>query len=704
MGSVRSGQPLPLRPAGSVPVGPAVTLIETAEGGVTFVWGMAAVCWSEADVAGRRLAAVSLVETKAARHNETARAFGVDPDTLRCWRHDWEVGGIEGLSPQKRGPKGPTKLLPEIARRIKGLRASRRSLRAIAAEVGVSTDTVRRAIAEAPSPESTERPGSDLEPLARPEPRDAERALARAGLLAGAQPVICEGASLPLVGALVILPALAVTGLLESARTVYAHARSAAFYGIESLLLTLVFSALVGEPRAEGLTRLDPPALGRLLGLDRAPEVGTMRRRMEKLAGLRHADQLLMALARHHVAAHPEAMGVLYVDGHVRAYHGGSDLPRAHLARARLAMAATTDCWLADRNGDAVLVWSSPPGQALTGELLDAVTAIRELLGEDARPTIAFDRGGWSPVLFAQLYAAGFHILTYRKGPLKPEPRSGFRSYEVADQWGHPSEYLLADRRVRIAYDKGRRYFACRQVTRLDERTGHQTQIVTTRADVETTEVAVCMFGRWREENLFRFMRPRGLDAMDSYAKTPDDLTRMVPNPAKAAMAKQLAGARAAVTSAKEKTLSDALDGKDAPTSVIDAAKDALASLQERSKAIPAKVPLGEIRPDAVRLDDERKRIHDAVRMATWNAESALARSLGPHYARAEDEAHSLLAETFCASADLEVVGDEVHVRLEPLSAPRRSRAIAAICNELTATETVYPGTKLRLVYSVKGF
>jgi transposase-like protein len=143
MGSVRSGQPLPLRPAGSVPVGPAVTLIETAEGGVTFVWGMAAVCWSEADVAGRRLAAVSLVETKAARHNETARAFGVDPDTLRCWRHDWEVGGIEGLSPQKRGPKGPTKLLPEIARRIKGLRASRRSLRAIAAEVGVSTDTVR---------------------------------------------------------------------------------------------------------------------------------------------------------------------------------------------------------------------------------------------------------------------------------------------------------------------------------------------------------------------------------------------------------------------------------------------------------------------------------------------------------------------------------------------------------------------------------
>jgi hypothetical protein len=105
-----------------------------------------------------------------------------------------------------------------------------------------------------------------------------------------------------------------------------------------------------------------------------------------------------------------------------------------------------------------------------------------------------------------------------------------------------------------------------------------------------------------------------------------------------------------------------------------------------------------------MRLDDERKRLHDAVRMATWNAEHALARALGPHYARAEDEAHSLLSEAFSASADLEIIDDELHVRLEPLSAPRRSRAIAALCKELTATETIYPGTNLRIVYSVKGY
>ena len=115
-------------------------------------------------------------------------------------------------------------------------------------------------------------------------------------------------------------------------------------------------------------------------------------------------------------------------------------------------------------------------------------------------------------------------------------------------------------------------------------------------------------------------------------------------------------------------------------------------------------VALGEVRPGAMRLADERKRLHDAVRMAIWNAEHTLAAALGAHYARAEDEAHSLPAEACSASADLEVIGDELHVRLEALSAPRRSRTIAALCAELNAAETIYPGTELRLVYSVKGY
>ena len=103
-----------------------------------------------------------------------------------------------------------------------------------------------------------------------------------------------------------------------------------------------------------------------------------------------------------------------------------------------------------------------------------------------------------------------------------------------------------------------------------------------------------------------------------------------------------------------------------------------------------------------MRVDPERKRIHDAIRMATYNAESALARALTPHYPRAQDEARSLLREAFRTPADLQIIGTELHVTITPLTAPRRTRAITALCNELTATRTRYPGTNLTLLYTTK--
>ena len=141
----------------------------------------------------------------------------------------------------------------EIRRR----RASGTTMEEVAAAVGVSRNSVSRALAAGEQAAPVEEEEDDeraLVPLAPPEPRTEEREAARCGALAGAAPVTCEGGSLPLAGALVILPALAATGLLDVANEVYGRAR-AAFYGLGSLLLTIVFAALVGEPRAEGGVR-----------------------------------------------------------------------------------------------------------------------------------------------------------------------------------------------------------------------------------------------------------------------------------------------------------------------------------------------------------------------------------------------------------------------------------------------------------------
>ncbi len=390
----------------------------------------------------------------------------------------------------------------------------------------------------------------------------------------------------------------------------------------------------------------------------------------------------------------------------MRAYHGGRELPKAHVARIRLSMPAELDTWVSDANGDGVLVWTAQPGASLVGELRIVTEKLRQLLGKDARPTICFDRGGWSPKLFAQLHASGFDVLTYRKKPAPSELRSAFSPRTYLDALGHRHVYWLSDRAVRLSYDAGKHRFACRQITRLDPTSGHQSQVITTRGDVDPAAIAHMMFGRWRQENFFRYMRAHfGLDALDTYATIKDDLTRRSTNPARKDADRALRDARLVLTKANAHEGQSSIAGRRPSRVILEAfaaAQGEVDRLAKAAKAIPAKVPLATARPDAVRLAPERKRIFDAVRMATYNAESELARMLGPHYARAEDEARTLLREAFRAPADLEVIGNELHVRIAALSAPRRTRAIAALCEELTATKTTYPATNLTLVYSVK--
>ncbi len=129
-----------------------------------------------------------------------------------------------------------------------------------------------------------------------------------------------------------------------------------------------------------------------------------------------------------------------------------------------------------------------------------------------------------------------------------------------------------------------------------------------------------------------------------------------------------------------------------------------LAAAKNVSRKTPSHLPLGQVRPDSRLLETERKLLTHAIRMSAYNTESALARLLRPHYARGEDEGRALLREAFTLSGDLQIIGDTLHVRLDPASAPRRSKALAALCVELTDTATTYPGSTLTLNYSVKGY
>ncbi len=732
---------LSLLPQEALPMGLGAGLLERPGGaGVVFVGGRAAYSWGADEPSLRRLAALHLVRTRAASSAEVCEAFAISRTTLHRWRRIQQEQGWEALGQGvRRGPKGPSKLTPSMVEQIKELDNGKRSLAEIGAIVGVSTFSVRRALGRVPGAdrqsaseaeawpasepeamegemeaEATLAPLASMEPelgsevsfeelpsVPSPRPRSEERRQARTGLLVEAAPVFTEGRELPMLGLLLILPALAQTGLLEAAQQVYGRLRNG-FYGLRSLVLMLCFLTLLREPRAEGATRIAPADLGRLLALDRAPEVKTIRRKTNELVarGVEPAARLLRLLADQHVQARPEAIGFLYLDGHVTVYTGKRRLAKAHVARLRIAAPAAQDLWVCDQQGDPVFVIEQAPGSSLVREIRALLPELKRLSG-GRRLTICFDRGGWSPELFSDILRSELDFITYRKGRLDPEPGEAFRTVTATVE-GRELSLELADRSVKITTER-KTVLELRQLVR---RVGeHQTVIVTSRQDLPAIVLAHRMFSRWRQENWFKYGRTHfALDALDSYQVIADDPQRLVPNPEKARLKRQLLGARTKLTKlmAANSMLGLEREERKRLEAALDAARPQLTDLEARLKTTPERVRLAEVAPEARRLAPSRRLLAQALRLSAFNAESTLARLLHPHYRRAEDEARSLLREAFKISGDLRVADGHLEVRLNPLSAPRRTAALAALCLTLTATATVYPGTNLVIRYAVK--
>src|SRR5271166_672624 len=577
--------PLPLLPHDAAEIAPGVGVVAAPDGGgVVWVHGLATFAWDAGDEAARRLAAVQLVQLNAATQVQVAQAFGVIPVSVWRWAKALAGGGVAGLVPAAKGPRRASKLTPEVVTRIRELDGQGAGKAAIAAAARVSESSVRSVLGPArpaagsrdadgtggvPAGQDSAETDTDIAGTAEPEalpvlpdpvPRDGERALARFGLLGeGAAPAFTPGARYPLAGLLLALPPLAGTGLLACARQVYGRFRNG-FYGLEVMLVAGVFMALLREARAEGATRIPPDALGRVPVLDRAPEVKTIRRKLGELAAAGKAAELQLALARHHAAASPGTLGFMYIDGHTRAYFGKRDIQKMHLARLKFPGPATEETWVTGSAGDPLLVVMAQPSSSLAAQIRDLLPALRDIAGPGAKPVLCFDRGGWSPALFADITDAGFDLLTYRKNDTGSDipdlPEDAFTAASWPGDDGHPREYELADTTISLTISDGEhkgRVLPLRQVTRRKPGGTRQVHILTTRpaAALPAAGVIYRMTSRWREENYFRYGRAHfALDALDTYATTAEDPARPVPNPAKKTAA-------AAVKTAK-KTLADA--------------------------------------------------------------------------------------------------------------------------------------------------
>ena len=717
--------------------------------------------YSTQDRAAEAYAMVTLFESGYADQNDIAHSFGYSTRTLRRHQQRLKTGGLRALARSEGRPPASSFRSTRISQRdrtILRLKAKERSNRWIAGRLGLSEKAVRKILrrlgwkpgpepsllslpflpqvggseamsatasltrstpiealpSAAPSPASLRAPlfpQATAESLdCNPFDRSMDRLLAAMGLLDDALPVFACARNLPRAGVLVAIPALLASGLLSTAEKIYGNL-GPAFYGLRTTLLAYVLLALLRIPRPEALKEYSPGELGRIVGLDRMPEVKTLRRKLARLAALKGSYQLGYQIAQQRIAERGKVLGFLYIHGHVRAYHGQHLIAKAYVTRMHLAAPATTDYWVNDQRGDPLFVVTADANAAMTKMLTPILTEVRQLLGPRRHSTIVFDRGGWSPKLFRSLLAMGFDILTYRKGRTRRIAETRFSPHQ-AKLDGRAVKYLLHDQPVRFLKGKLR----LRQVTRLTE-DGHQTPIVTTRWDLRAIAIAYRMFERWRQENFFKYLRQEYLiDALVDYQVEPDDPTRLVPNPARKALDKELRLARASFTKLQERFGVMALDyvDRDMPQAIFQKTEKNLRrdmekvtarvqKLETRRASLPTHLPLVEARKgqEPVKLSTERKHLTNILKMVAFQIESDLVEMIRPHYKRAEDEGRTLVQTILQDAADIEPAEGELRITLALLSSPHRSRVAESLCQALNKTNTMFPGTQLRMRFAL---
>src|SRR5271165_5857019 len=522
--------------------------------------------------------------------------------------------------------------------------------------------------------------------------RSLERVLASCGLLTSAELEFVAADDVPNGGVLCALPALLAEGLLRHTRTFYRLRPG--FYPLESIFLALALLALVRCRSLEQSRYLSPGEWGKLLGLDRLPEVKTLRRKISDLCGHDgQAAQWQSRLAGEWMAgAHSESIGLFYADGHVRVYHGSlTDLPRRYVARERLCLRGTTDYWINGLGGAPFFVLTQPVNPGLIAVLRQSIVPRLvaqapqpnpEALAADAllpRLTLIFDREGYSPDFFAELKAQRVAILTYHKFPGEKWPAAEFSRQPVRLHNGQIVELELAERGTRLSNG-----LWVREVRQL-RASGAQSSILSTDMRLDLTRIAAGIAARWSQENFLKYMREHyGLDRLIEYGTQPLPETLVVVNPAWRRLDQSVRRERARLFRLQADF--------GARTLPVQPSAEQVQNFERQGGELRDKIQVQELT-----LSDLKEKRRQTI---AYRAESALAGEIREALAR-EDDGRALLRRLFVTPANLrpDPVAQTLTVELHRLGSPLQDLAVAHLCQILTESETLFPTTNLRLIF-----
>jgi hypothetical protein len=554
--------------------------------------------------------------------------------------------------------------------------------------------------------------------------RYEERAVCSLGKGSHAEAKFEENYALCGAGILFMLPALLAQGLLKT-KEVY-HLPPSHYYGLESVVLTIAFMALARIKNPEQLKQCKPGEIGRIIGLDRVPEVKCLREKIKTLSDQQqsvHLNNLL--IEQWYQGDAKDDAGFLYIDGHVRIYYGHTaNLPAKFVSRQKLCLSATTEYWVNDAKGLPVMMVMGELTEKLQVAIehyiipqLIKTSLLSHMPGEGDVPqcTFVFDREAYEPAFFQRLWTMyKIAVITYRKNVKDIWDVNTFKSIDVK----------VLDQEINMDLCEQKTMLGgchLREIRRLGS-SGHQTAIITTHPSIETGQVAGRMFARWSQENFFRYLiQDYDFDKMVSFGVETIDLEKNVVNPLyrkvnhqlkKLREKKQRIGSKfyPLVEQVMDGTLEEIPEITDKQMQyrlLLEQYCQLEEKLLEERKKLQPRIKLAQM-PQQERynkLKTESKILMNVIKMICYRAESSVASIISPYLDNAEKEKRMLVKQIIKTNADIipDYINNTITVVLYSLSANRFNHAAIQLANLLNQTETFFPGTNLRMIFKTSG-
>jgi hypothetical protein len=439
-----------------------------------------------------------------------------------------------------------------------------------------------------------------------------------------------------------------------------------------------------------------------------------------------------MTLSKDWMEDNPELSAILYIDGHIKLYYGKeTSPPKRFVSRMRLCLSGTTDYWVNDVLGQPFFVVNKTISNGLIQTIKENLLAkfnsdvpnqpTQEELVENkykSRYMLVFDREGYSPDFFYDLWQERISIATYKKNVTDKWDDAEFTQHTGTLPFGTQKTIALAERGVLLQNKGSKKKLWVREI-RSNSKSGHQTSIVTTNYTLSIIMIGLYMFARWSQENFFKYMMQEfGIDMLVSYFKEKITDTTLLVNPEY----RKLENARKKVTSklnrvkAKfatltlqsepidEKTMEKYVSKKEELKEDIEQKETEIEQIKLQKKSIPRKIEYSKL-PENEKFDNvinQRKHFLDTIKLVAYRAETALS-NMSKEYMSHKDESRLLLKQIYKTDANL-IVDDEnqkLIVEIHRLAHWKDDAILGKLCTAMNDTETKFPDSNLTLSYKM---